>query len=114
MSPAPFILGGIALVVIVKLFAMSGQPDVPPPLPPAAPRRPRKRAFKTPPLPAVAEPSDGPSVAAVAPVPVAAALLPRTGQRAVHRDFASRDALRRAIVAQEVLGPPLALRPPRQ
>jgi hypothetical protein len=114
VSPAPFILGGIAIFVIGKLFAMSGQPDVPPPLPPAAPRRPRKRVVKAPPSPTAAEPSDGPSPLAVAPAPVVAPMSPRAGQRAVRREFASRDALRRAIVAQEVLGPPLALRPPRQ
>jgi hypothetical protein len=112
VSPTPFILGGIAIFVIGKLFAMSGQPDVPPPLPPAAPRRPRKRAVKSPPLPTAAEPSSGPSPIASAPVVESAPA--RIGRRVVRRDFASRDALRRAIVAQEVLGPPLALRPPRQ
>ncbi len=112
MSPAPFILGGIAIFVVGKLFAMAGQPDVPPPLPPAPPRRPRKRAVKAPPALAV-EPASAPA-SAEAPPPVVAPLRPRSGHRAVRRDFASRDALRRAIVAQEVLGPPLALRPPRQ
>jgi hypothetical protein len=37
----------------------------------------------------------------------------RPAHASVHLDFRGPAALRRAFVAQEVLGPPLALRPPR-
>jgi hypothetical protein len=75
-------------------------------------RRLRKRALKTPPPAPVSEPVPvAPPVAAVAPV-VTQPLL-RFGHRAIRKEFASREALRRAIIAQEVLGPPLSLRPPR-
>jgi len=109
----PFILGGLAIFVVGRLFAASGQPDTPPPLPASPPRRPRKRALRTPPaLPSVeaeASPATTP-----APVPVAPPPRPSARFGAVRTEFATRAALRRAIVAQEVLCPPLSLRPPRQ
>jgi hypothetical protein len=55
-------------------------------------------------------PEPAPAVAA----PVAAPLVvTRPARAAVRADFKGRDALRRSLIAQEVLGPPLALRPPR-
>jgi hypothetical protein len=55
-------------------------------------------------------PEPAPAVAA----PVAAPLVvTRPARAAVRADFKGRDALRRSFIAQEVLGPPLALRPPR-
>ena len=113
MTLTPFILGGIAIFVVGRLFAASGEPPpTPPPLPTTPLRRLRKRALKTPPPAPVSEPVPmAPPVAAVAPV-VTQPLL-RFGHRAIRKEFASREALRRAIIAQEVLGPPLSLRPPR-
>jgi len=111
----PFILGGIAIFVVGRLFAASGEPPpTPPPLPTTPLRRLRKRALKTPPATPASAPEPvpvAPPVAAVAPV-VTQPLL-RFGHRAIRKEFASREALRRAIIAQEVLGPPLSLRPPR-
>ncbi|MEY4403001.1 MAG: hypothetical protein RIR91_1036 [Verrucomicrobiota bacterium] len=113
MTLTPFILGGIAIFVVGRLFAASGEPTpTPPPLPTTPLRRLRKRALKTP--PPAPEPESvplAPPVATVAPV-VTQPLL-RFGHRAIRKEFASREALRRAIIAQEVLGPPLSLRPPR-
>jgi hypothetical protein len=53
-----------------------------------------------------------------APVPpaipaAAPPVVTRPARAAVRFDFKGQAALRRAFVAQEVLGPPLALRPPR-
>ncbi len=113
MTLTPFILGGIAIIVVARLFAAAGaaptQPT-PPPLPPAPPRRLRKRSLKTP-VPAPEEPAPPTTVAAR--VPVITQPLIRYGQHAIRREFATRAALRRAIIAQEVLGPPLSERPPR-
>jgi hypothetical protein len=109
----PFILGGIAIFVVGRLFAAAGEPPpTPPPLPTTPLRRLRKRALKTPPPAPV--PESAPVVPVVATAaPVVTQPLLRFGHRAIRKEFASREALRRAIVAQEVLGPPLSLRPPR-
>lgn len=109
MAVAPYILGGIAAIVVLRAFLSSGAPETPPPLPATPPRRPRKRGGTVPPMPMAASPEAAPvaPLAATAPQPVVA---PR---RRSHRDFATRAALRRAMIAQEVLGPPVALRPPR-
>jgi hypothetical protein len=63
----------------------------------------------------VAPPAAATAPAAPAPVEPAGAPLAvtRPARAAVRFDFKGRAALRRAFVAQEVLGPPLALRPPR-
>lgn len=115
MTLTPFILGGIAIIVVARLFAAAGaapaQPT-PPPLPPAPPRRLRKRSLKTP-VPAPEEPAPAPPTTVAARVPVITQPLIRYGQHAIRREFATRAALRRAIIAQEVLGPPLSERPPR-
>ena len=108
MALAPYILGGIAAIVVVRAFLSSGAADTPPPLPATPPRRPRKRGVKAPAMPD-ASPAE---VAPVAPPTVATAPVVAPRRRS-HRDFATRAALRRAMVAQEVLGPPVALRPPR-
>lgn len=112
MTLTPFILGGIAIFVVGRLFAASGESaPTPPPLPTTPLRRLRKRALKTP--PPVAEPESKPLAPVAAAAPVAALPAARGAPRPVRREFATRAALRRAIVAQEVLGPPLSLRPPR-
>lgn len=81
----------------------------PPPVPAPAVRRPRRPRA----APVLASPEareEGPSSPPVAPPrpPVAAVARPLPSVHA--RDFATRAALRRAVVAREVLGPPLSLR----
>jgi hypothetical protein len=109
VSAVHYILGGIAAIVVVRSFMLSGTSDTPPPLPATPPRRPRKRGVKAPAMPVAASddaaPAAPPAVMALPPV-VAPSPRPR-------RDFATRTGLRRAVIAQEVLGPPVALRPPR-
>jgi hypothetical protein len=46
-------------------------------------------------------------------VPIITQPLIRYGHHAIRKEFATPAALRRAIIAQEVLGPPLSERPPR-
>lgn len=112
MTLTPFILGGIALFVVGRLFAASGQPaPTPPPLPTTPLRRLRKRALKS--LPPMEEPESKPTAPPAAAAPAITLPAVRGGHRPVRKEFATRAALRRAIVAQEVLGPPLSLRPPR-
>ncbi len=79
----------------------------PPPVPAPAVRRPRRpRAAPAPPE----ADDEGPAAPVPAPPrpPVAAVAPPLPSVHA--RDFATRAALRRAVVAREVLGPPLSLR----
>jgi hypothetical protein len=40
-------------------------------------------------------------------------VLPATKTKVIHPWFAGREAMRRSMVTREVLGPPVALRPPR-
>ena len=114
MTLTPFILGGIAIFVVARLFAAAGEapPTSPPPLPTPSPRRLRKRMLKTP-APAPEEPSPVPPAPVASRVPVITQPLIRYGHHAIRQEFATRAALRRAIIAQEVLGPPLSERPPR-
>jgi hypothetical protein len=115
VSLTPYILGGIAIFVVARLFAAAGEaPPTPPPLPTTPPRRLRKRSLKS---PTTAE-EETPRVASSAPpvvarVPIITQPLIRYGHHAIRKEFASPAALRRAIIAQEVLGPPLSERPPR-
>ncbi len=115
MTLTPFILGGIALYVVSRFFAASGEapaPPTPPPLPTPPPRRLRKRMLKTP-APAPEEPSPVKPAPVASRVPVITRPLIRYGHHAIRGEFSTRAALRRAIIAQEVLGPPLSERPPR-
>ncbi|MEY4307283.1 MAG: hypothetical protein RJA95_651 [Verrucomicrobiota bacterium] len=84
----------------------------PPSLPPAQPRRARRaRANAAKPAP---EPEPAAPVAAPAAHLDASSLQVTRPARARSRaQFFGRSALRQAIVAREVLGPPLSLRPPR-
>ncbi|MCX6917942.1 MAG: hypothetical protein NTX41_01395 [Verrucomicrobia bacterium] len=114
MTLTPFILGTIAIYVVGRLFAAAGEAaPTPPPLPTAPSRRQRKRS----PKPTASSPaaiSEAPPVApVVALVPVITQPLIRYGQHAIRKEFSSPAALRRAIIAQEVLGPPLSERPTR-
>ena len=115
MSLTEFIVGGIiAIFVIARRFADSSEaPPTPPPLPTTPPRRLRKRMLKSP-APAEEETFVAPTaVPVVSRVPIITQPLIRYGHHAVRKEFASPAALRRAIIAQEVLGPPLSERPPR-
>lgn len=80
----------------------------PPPLPARRPRRPRATAPIAVPLQAEEE---GPAArtAAASPAPAPAFVVPRRVSPYA-RDFRDPAALRRAVVAREVLGPPLSLR----
>jgi hypothetical protein len=107
--------GGFAVWAYQQLKAKAGQPApaamaAPPPIP----RRVRKpRAPKSAPK-AATEPAEGPARPAAAPHLDAADLVVTRPARALSRSqFRGTAALRQAIVAREVLGPPLCLRPPR-
>lgn len=80
----------------------------PPPLPARRPRRPRATAPIAVPLQAEEE---GPAAraAAASPATAPAFVVPRRVSPYA-RDFRDPAALRRAVVAREVLGPPLSLR----
>jgi hypothetical protein len=79
-----------------------------PPLPSApSPRRPRRTRAPKQEAPPPEEPAPAPAAAAPA------TLAPLPPARRPSFRFRGRDALRQAIVAREVLGSPLALRPPR-
>jgi hypothetical protein len=84
----------------------------PPAIPPAPPRRARR-------VRGAAQPAPAPDSEAV-PAPAAAAHLDardlqvtRPARAHARPQFRGAAALRQAIVAREVLGPPLSLRPPR-
>ena len=108
--------GGFAAWAYQQLKAKVEQPAptamaAPPPIPRRArkPRAPAKPAAK-----AAEEPAEGPARPAPAPLPDAAGLVVTRPARALPRSqFRGAAALRQAIVAREVLGPPLCLRPPR-
>lgn len=116
---AGFIFLGVCILVVSVLRGMQSaakEGTTPPPLPsPVGARRLRQRAPKV--VPPAVGPATSPVVVATAPVhqpaPVVAMALPRYGHHAIRGEFATRAALRRAIIAQEVLGPPLSLRSPR-
>lgn len=80
----------------------------PPALPPAQPRR--SRRARPAPAPAEPEPAPPPSAPHLDETSLVVARPPRAHPRARFRGAA---ALRQAVVAREVLGPPLSLRPPR-
>ena len=108
------VIGLVAFVAWVagKIKGSAGQP-APIAVPPPVPRRvrrvrnvaPRPEEESVPPAP----------VAPVAPVHLdASSLVVTRPARALSRmQFRGSAALRQAIVAREVLGPPLCLRPPR-
>lgn len=114
-----FVFIGICILVVSVLRGMQAStksselPSNLPPLP--TPRRLRKRVTVA---PAQNVPPPLASVVTTVAVPVTlapmvAVALPRYGQQVIRGEFSSRAALRRAIIAQEVLGLPLSLRPPR-
>ena len=106
-----FLVGMFVVWVVRRIRAAAEQPGPSAMAAPAVlPRRvrPRPGRVATPPsLPVSGAP------AAIAPAPAVHPVVTRSARAAVRADFRGRGALRRAFVAQEVLGPPLALRPPR-
>jgi hypothetical protein len=109
------ILAGMFVVWVVRRIRAAAEAPAPSAMaaPAVLPRRVRPRARPgrvavAPALPA----AEAPPVPVVAP-PVGRPVVTRPARAAVRADFRGRGALRRAFVAQEVLGPPLALRPPR-
>ncbi|MFM2211950.1 MAG: hypothetical protein RL639_1144 [Verrucomicrobiota bacterium] len=108
--------GGFAVWAYGQLKAKVEQPAptamaAPPPIP----RRVRKpRAAAKPAAKAAEEPAEGPARPAAAPHLDSSSLVVTRPARALSRSqFRGAAALRQAIVAREVLGPPLCLRPPR-
>jgi hypothetical protein len=106
------ILAGMFVVWVVKRIRAAAEAPAPSAMiaPPPLPRRPRPRTRAVaPPTPPAAAP-----VAPASPAPVVPPMVvTRPARAAVRQAFKGRGALRRAFIAQEVLGPPLALRPPR-
>ena len=104
--------GGFAVWVYQQLKAKVEQPAptamaAPPPIPRRA-RKPRGPAKP------VAQAAEEPAPVPVRPAPTPALDVPVRPVRASARPrFRGAAALRQAIVAREVLGPPLCLRPPR-
>ena len=109
--------GGFAVWAYRQVQAKTEQPTptaraAPPPLPRRA-RKPRPAVPKSAAKPAE-EPAEGPVRPAAAPHLDASDLVVTRPARALSRtQFRGAAALRQAIVAREVLGPPLCLRPPR-
>jgi hypothetical protein len=111
------ILAGMFVVWVVRKIRATAEQSKPSAMAAATPLprrvRPRVRAAAPPPL--------APSLAPASPVapppatsaPMGRLVVTRPAHASVHLDFRGPAALRRAFVAQEVLGPPLALRPPR-
>ena len=109
--------GGFAVWAYQQLKAKAEQPAptamaAPPPIPRRA-RKPRVAAAKNVAKPAD-EPAEGPARPAAAAHLDSSNLVVTRPARALSRaQFRGAAALRQAIVAREVLGPPLCLRPPR-
>lgn len=104
------LLVGMFVVWVVRRIRAAAEQPAPSAMaaPAVLPRRVRPRQRP------VAKPPAMPEPAPVVEAPVAAPLaVTRPARAAVRTGFRGRDALRRAFIAQEVLGPPLALRPPR-
>jgi hypothetical protein len=104
------ILLGMGVVWVVRRIRAAAEQPAPSAMaaPEPLPRRVRPRQRPAAKPPAMPEPAPA-VVAPVAPPMV----VTRPARAAVRADFKGRDALRRSFIAQEVLGPPLALRPPR-
>lgn len=108
-------LVALAIWALVSAFkkALSAEEAPVPELPPALPRR-SKRTRQPIASSREAAPEVDPPPAALAPhITDEMMQVTRPAHARVSTDFRGRGALRRAIIAQEVLGPPLALRPPR-
>jgi hypothetical protein len=108
--------GGFAVWAYGQFKSKVEQPAAPiMAAPPPIPRRMRKpRATAKSAAKAAEETAEGPARPAAAPHLDASDLVVTRPARALSRSqFRGAAALRQAIVAREVLGPPLCLRPPR-
>lgn len=110
-------VGGFAVWAYRQIQAKAEQPAptamaAPPPLPRRA-RKPRAAAPKPAPK-AAEEPAEGAARPAPAPhLDSSDLVVTRPARPQARTQFRGAAALRQAIVAREVLGPPLCLRPPR-
>lgn len=105
------VLVGMFVVWVVRRIRAAAEQPAPSAMaaPAVLPRRVRPRGRPAAKPPALSETAPvPPAIPAAAPLVVT-----RPARAAVRFDFKGQAALRRAFVAQEVLGPPLALRPPR-
>ena len=105
------VIGVVAFAVWVagKLKAEAGQPS-PIAVPPPVPRRVRRVRNAPPSL--APEPEPSAPVAAVH-LDDTSLVVTRPARTHTRMQFRGSAALRQALVAREVLGPPLSLRPPR-
>ena len=105
------VIGVVAFAVWVagKLKAEAGQPS-PIAVPPPVPRRIRRIRNVPPTL--APEPESSAPVAAVH-LDDTSLVVTRPARTHTRMQFRGSAALRQALVAREVLGPPLSLRPPR-
>ena len=107
--------GGFAVWAYQQVRAKVEQPTptamaAPPPIP----RRTRKPRPAAAPKKAAEEVAEGPARPAATPHLDSSSLVVTRPARALSRSqFRGAAALRQALVAREVLGPPLCLRPPR-
>lgn len=118
MESALLIKAGIALVAVALWVIGRAASDSPGPasiaVPPPVPRRVRRIRNVPPRLAPEPEPEPAPSAPAAAVHLDASSLVVTRPARAHTRmQFRGTAALRQALVAREVLGPPLSLRPPR-
>ena len=115
MEPALFIKIVIGVVVFAvwvagQIKAQAGQPS-PIAVPPPVPRRVRRIRNAPPPL--APEPEPSAPVAAVVHLDDTSLVVTRPARAHTRLQFRGSAALRQALVAREVLGLPLSLRPPR-
>jgi hypothetical protein len=116
MESALLIKGGIALVAFVLWVIGRASSDSPGPasiaVPPPVPRRVRRIRNVPPRLATEPEPAPPAPVAAVH-LDASSLVVTRPARAQSRAQFRGASALRQAIIAREVLGPPLSLRPPR-
>ncbi len=105
------VIGVVAFAIWVagKLVAEAGQP-APIAVPPPVPRRTR-RVRNAP--PALAPEPESPAPVVAAHLDATSLVVTRPARAHSRTQFRGSAALRQALVAREVLGPPLSLRPPR-
>ncbi len=100
-----------AVIALLRWVAgkMSAEEETPAPLPPPVPAPRPRRIRRAEPL--AAAPDPGPRADARPPSALPSAPMPSPRRVSPYaRDFRDPASLRRAVVAREVLGPPLSLR----
>jgi len=107
------VIGVVAFAAWVagKIKAEAGQPS-PIAVPPPVPRRTR-RIRNVPPRPEAEPEPTPPAPAAAAHLDASSLVVTRPARAHTRMQFRGSAALRQALVAREVLGLPLSLRPPR-